>query len=70
MTPGFTDSHWVRGAYGTAAYGFAPVFSTPLSIYLDGMHGADEAIDIDDLAEMADFNLHALTSLAAVDEPI
>ncbi len=67
VTPGFTDSHWVRSAHGTAAYGFAPVFSTPLSIYLDGMHGADEAIDVDDLAEMAEFNLHAITSLANVD---
>lgn len=63
VTPGFTDSHWVRRAHGTAAYGFAPVFSTPPSVYLDGMHGADEAIDIADLAEMAEFNLHALLSL-------
>ena len=65
VTPGFTDSHWVRQAHGTHAYGFAPVFSTPLPVYLDGMHGADEAIDIDDLAEMAEFNLHAITSLGA-----
>lgn len=63
VTPGFTDSHWVRSAHGTIAYGFAPVFSTPTSIYLDGMHGADEAIDIDDLAEMAEFNLHAIIAL-------
>jgi acetylornithine deacetylase/succinyl-diaminopimelate desuccinylase-like protein len=63
VTPGFTDSHWVRSAHGTAAYGFAPVFTTPLDVYLDGMHGADEAIDIDDLAEMAEFNLHVLIAL-------
>ena len=52
VTPGFTDSHWVRQAHGTVAYGFAPVFSTPLPVYLDGVHGADEAIDVADLAEM------------------
>lgn len=63
VTPGFTDSHWVRGGLGTQAYGFAPVFSTPLDVYLDGMHGADEAIDVADLVEMAEFNLRAITSL-------
>jgi acetylornithine deacetylase/succinyl-diaminopimelate desuccinylase-like protein len=65
VTPGFTDSHWVRGALGTDAYGFAPVFSTPLDVYLDGMHGADEALDVADLVEMAEFNLRAITSLRA-----
>jgi acetylornithine deacetylase/succinyl-diaminopimelate desuccinylase-like protein len=63
VTPGFTDSHWVRRAHGTAAYGFAPVFSTPLDVYFDGMHGADEAIDVADLAEMVRFNLRAIRAL-------
>ncbi|MEZ5155268.1 MAG: M20/M25/M40 family metallo-hydrolase [Solirubrobacterales bacterium] len=63
VTPGFTDSHWIRSAHGTVAYGFAPVFSTPLPVYLDGMHGADEAIDVADLAEMTAFNLRAARSL-------
>ena len=63
VSPGFTDSHWVREAHGTVAYGFAPVFSTPLAVYLDGMHGADEAIDVADLAEMTAFNLAAVRSL-------
>jgi acetylornithine deacetylase/succinyl-diaminopimelate desuccinylase-like protein len=63
VTPGFTDSHWVRRAHGTVAYGFAPVFSTPLDVYLDGMHGADEAIDVADLAEMVRFNLRAIRGL-------
>jgi acetylornithine deacetylase/succinyl-diaminopimelate desuccinylase-like protein len=64
VTPGFTDSHWVRRAHDTVAYGFAPVFSTPLDVYLDGMHGADEAIDVADLAEMVRFNLRAIRSLS------
>jgi acetylornithine deacetylase/succinyl-diaminopimelate desuccinylase-like protein len=63
VTPGFTDSHWVRDAHGTVAYGFAPVFTTPLDVYLDGAHGADEAIDVADLAEMTAFNLRAIRSL-------
>ena len=63
VTPGFTDSHWVRAAHGTVAYGFAPVFSTPLDVYLDGAHGADEAIDVADLVEMTAFNLRAIRSL-------
>jgi acetylornithine deacetylase/succinyl-diaminopimelate desuccinylase-like protein len=57
VTPGFTDSHWVRSALGTVAYGFAPVFSMDLGAYLGGMHGADEALDIADLAAMTDFHL-------------
>ena len=63
VTPGFTDSHWVRREHGTVAYGFAPVFTTPMSVYLDGVHGADEAIDVADLAAMTDFNLEAIRAL-------
>jgi acetylornithine deacetylase/succinyl-diaminopimelate desuccinylase-like protein len=63
-TPGFTDSHWVREAFDTVAYGFAPVFSTDLDAYLDGVHGADECIDVADLVGMAEFHLHALRTVA------
>jgi acetylornithine deacetylase/succinyl-diaminopimelate desuccinylase-like protein len=66
VTPGFTDSHWVRWAFGTVAYGFAPVFATELDVYLDSMHGADERIRTDDLATMARFHLFALNALAGV----
>ena len=58
--PGFTDSHWIRTAFGTAAYGFAPVFHTDPHIYHDGVHGADESIAVDDLVEMVEFNLRAI----------
>lgn len=64
ISAGFTDSHWVREGYGTAAYGFAPVFSTDLDAYHGGMHGADECIDLVDLVEMASFHLHALRALS------
>jgi acetylornithine deacetylase/succinyl-diaminopimelate desuccinylase-like protein len=64
VTPGFADSHWVRKAYDTVAYGFAPVFSTDPIAYTDGAHGADEALDLADLVEMADFHRHAIRALA------
>jgi acetylornithine deacetylase/succinyl-diaminopimelate desuccinylase-like protein len=63
VTPGFTDSHWVRSALGTTAYGFAPVFSMDLAAYHGGMHGADEALDIADLAAMTDFHLDVARTL-------
>jgi acetylornithine deacetylase/succinyl-diaminopimelate desuccinylase-like protein len=64
ITPGFTDSHWIREEFSTVAYGFAPVFATDLDAYLDGVHGADEQIELADLVEMAEFHLHALRALA------
>lgn len=64
VTPGFTDSHWVRGALGTAAYGFAPVFNMDPDVYTAGPHGADEALDVADLLEMTEFHLHAIRALA------
>ncbi|MFN8160536.1 MAG: M20/M25/M40 family metallo-hydrolase [Solirubrobacterales bacterium] len=63
ITPGFTDSHWVRREHGTVAYGFAPVFHTDPIAYSDAAHGADEAIATADLVEMAEFHLHAIESL-------
>jgi acetylornithine deacetylase/succinyl-diaminopimelate desuccinylase-like protein len=63
ISTGFTDSHWVRDAHGTVTYGFAPVFSSEVGAYLGGMHGADERLDVADLVEMAEFNLHVLRNL-------
>ncbi len=60
VSPGFSDSHWVRRGYGTVAYGFAPVFFTDPAEYMRGPHGADEGIEVSDLVEMAEFHLHVL----------
>jgi acetylornithine deacetylase/succinyl-diaminopimelate desuccinylase-like protein len=60
VSAGFSDSHWVRGGYGTVAYGFAPVIYTEPAEYLRGAHGADEGIEVADLVEMTEFHLHAL----------
>jgi len=64
VTPGFADSHWVRGAFGTVSYGFAPVFTTDLDAYLDGAHAANECLAVTDLVEMTEFHLHALRVLS------
>jgi acetylornithine deacetylase/succinyl-diaminopimelate desuccinylase-like protein len=64
VTSGFTDSHWIRSAHGTVAYGFAPVFATDPLAYIDAAHGADEAIEVADLVEMAEFHLHAARALS------
>ena len=63
ITAGFTDSHWVRQARGTTAYGFAPVFDTAVDEYLRSMHGADEKLKVTDLESMADFHLFAIRRL-------
>ena len=59
ISPGFSDSHWVRSELGTIAYGFAPVFSMDVQEYLRGMHGADESLAVADLVEMTEFSLRA-----------
>lgn len=60
---GFTDSHWIRSARETVAYGFAPVFHTDAEAYSDAAHADDEAIAVADVAEMAEFHLRAITAL-------
>jgi acetylornithine deacetylase/succinyl-diaminopimelate desuccinylase-like protein len=46
---GFTDSHWLRAAFGTVAYGFFPVKSMDPDLAARLVHSADERIDVDDL---------------------
>ena len=65
ISPGFSDSYWVRKAHDTVAYGFAPVFATDLDVYHEGAHGADERLHLDDFAEIAAFHLAVLRSWVA-----
>ena len=47
-TAGFTDSHWMRAAFGAVAYGFFPCrFDPELAARL--IHSADERVPVDDL---------------------
>jgi acetylornithine deacetylase/succinyl-diaminopimelate desuccinylase-like protein len=47
-TAGFTDSHWLRDAFGTVAYGFFPMRMPP-ELAAQLIHSADERVTIDDL---------------------
>jgi acetylornithine deacetylase/succinyl-diaminopimelate desuccinylase-like protein len=47
---GFTDSHWLREAFGTVAYGFFPVTSElPPEVAASLIHSADERVPVSDL---------------------
>jgi acetylornithine deacetylase/succinyl-diaminopimelate desuccinylase-like protein len=47
---GFTDSHWLRDAFGTVAYGFFPTTGEmPPEVATSLIHSADERIPVSDL---------------------
>jgi acetylornithine deacetylase/succinyl-diaminopimelate desuccinylase-like protein len=46
---GFTDSHWLREAFGTVAYGFFPARAMPAAVAAQLIHSADERVPVDDL---------------------
>ena len=47
--PGFTDSHFLRGAFGTVAYGFFPIRHMDPELATKLIHSANERIKVDDL---------------------
>jgi acetylornithine deacetylase/succinyl-diaminopimelate desuccinylase-like protein len=47
--PGFTDSHYLREAYGTVAYGFFPLKTMDAMTASRIVHSANERIPVDDL---------------------
>ena len=47
--PGFTDSHWLRAAFGTVAYGFFPMRTMTPELASQLIHSADERIPVDDI---------------------
>ena len=60
---GFSDTAYIRGAFGTSAYGFAPILHTAPADYFSGIHSSDESLELADLATIADLHLHAIESL-------
>jgi acetylornithine deacetylase/succinyl-diaminopimelate desuccinylase-like protein len=46
---GFTDSHWLREAFGTVAYGFFPLRTMDPELAARLVHSADERIAVADL---------------------
>ncbi len=55
---GFTDSHWLREAFGTVAYGFFPLRSMSAEVAARLIHSADERIPVDDLELGVEFLRH------------
>jgi acetylornithine deacetylase/succinyl-diaminopimelate desuccinylase-like protein len=52
---GFTDSHWLREAFGTVAYGFFPMRTMSPELAARLIHSADERIPVDDVGLGVDF---------------
>jgi acetylornithine deacetylase/succinyl-diaminopimelate desuccinylase-like protein len=57
---GFTDSHWLREAFGTVAYGFFPISGDmPPEEAALLVHSADERVPVSDLELGVDWLRHA-----------
>jgi len=56
---GFTDSHWMRDAFGTVAYGFFPARAMPPEEAALLIHSANERVPVDDLELGVRFLRHA-----------
>ncbi|MDX6507710.1 MAG: hypothetical protein QOG06_2354 [Gaiellaceae bacterium] len=56
---GFTDSHWLREAFGTVAYGFFPTKAMDPQLAARLIHSADERIAVDDLELAVECFRHA-----------
>jgi acetylornithine deacetylase/succinyl-diaminopimelate desuccinylase-like protein len=59
MVAGFTDSHWLREAFGTIAYGFFPMRTMDPELAARLVHSADERVHVDDLELGVRFLRHA-----------
>ncbi|HEV3479625.1 MAG TPA: M20/M25/M40 family metallo-hydrolase [Gaiellaceae bacterium] len=66
LLSGFTDSHWVREAFGTIAYGFFPMRAMEPEVAARLIHSADERIELDDLELGVRFLRYAATRIAAL----
>lgn len=60
---GFTDSHWLRAAFDTVAYGFFPMRTMEPELAARLIHSANERVHVDDLELGVDFLRHAARSL-------
>ncbi len=60
---GFTDSHWLREAFGTVAYGFFPMRYMDPQVATRLVHSADERVRVDDLELGVQFLRHAARAM-------
>jgi acetylornithine deacetylase/succinyl-diaminopimelate desuccinylase-like protein len=62
---GFTDSHWLREAFGTVAYGFFPARAMSPELAARLIHSADERVPVSDLELGVRFMRHAAQTVCA-----
>ena len=62
---GFTDSHWLRAAFGTVAYGFFPARAMAPETAARLIHSANERVPVSDLELGVRFLRHAAQSVCA-----
>ncbi len=60
---GFTDSHWLREAFGTVAYGFFPARAMDPETAARLIHSADERVPVSDLELGVEFLRHAARAI-------
>jgi acetylornithine deacetylase/succinyl-diaminopimelate desuccinylase-like protein len=63
---GFTDSHWLRDAFGAVAYGFFPMRHMDPELAARLVHSADERVSVDDLVLGVEALRYAATGLWSV----
>jgi len=62
---GFTDSHWLRQAFGTVAYGFFPARALDAETAARLIHSANERVPVTDLELGVRFLRHAAQTVCA-----
>jgi acetylornithine deacetylase/succinyl-diaminopimelate desuccinylase-like protein len=60
---GFTDSHWIREAFGAVAYGFFPLRAMDYETAARLIHSADERVPVEDLELGVEWLRHAAQHL-------
>ncbi|HEY3185669.1 MAG TPA: M20/M25/M40 family metallo-hydrolase [Gaiellaceae bacterium] len=63
---GFTDSHWMREAFGTVAYGFFPSRVLDIETAARLIHSADERVPVEDLELGVGFLRHAAQEVCGI----
>jgi acetylornithine deacetylase/succinyl-diaminopimelate desuccinylase-like protein len=62
---GFTDSHWMRAAFDTVAYGFFPARTMDSQVAARLIHSADERVPVSDLELGVRWLRHAAQTVCA-----
>ena len=66
LLSGFTDSHWLRDAFGTVSYGFFPMRTMEPEVAARLIHSADERIEVEDLELGVRFLRHAAREVGSL----